>query len=103
MAGCAALPRCVENRTDQNSTRRSAAWSGLEVQLGDFEQEGLGIDPGLPPGLQLGQNLGLGWGQHAIEAAENGEGQDNLAVFRRLVIAPEQVGDQMSEERDDAD
>ena len=38
MAGCAALPRCVENRTDQNSTRRSAAWSGEYSRGGRFRR-----------------------------------------------------------------
>jgi hypothetical protein len=40
-----------------------------------------------------GQNVGLGWLKDAVEAAQDGERQDDLAVLGRLVGAAEKVGD----------
>jgi hypothetical protein len=61
--------------------------------------------PGLPPGISLRMHFighfevidfrhdGLGGLQHAVQAAQHGEGQDHLAVLGRLVVALQQVGD----------
>ena len=38
------------------------------------------------------QHRGLGWLQDAVEAADDGERQDDLAVLGLLVVAPEEVG-----------
>ncbi len=39
----------------------------------------------------------LGGLEHAVEAAQHGEGQDHLAVLGLLVVAPQQVGDRPDE------
>ena len=41
----------------------------------------------------LGEHGGFGRLQHAVEAAQDGEREDDLAVVRLLVIAAEEVGD----------
>lgn len=40
----------------------------------------------------FGQHGGLGTFQHAVQAAQNREGQDDAAVFGLLVVAAQQVG-----------
>jgi hypothetical protein len=42
---------------------------------------------------QLGEHRRLGRLEHAVEAAQHGEGQDDLAVLGLLVVAAEEVGD----------
>ena len=56
------------------------------------QQEGLGVDALLFFVGQLGQHGGLGRFEHAVEAAQHGEGQDDLAVVGLLVVAAQQVG-----------
>ena len=43
--------------------------------------------------LVLGQDLGLGRREHAVEAAQHGHGQHDALVLRRAVRAAQQVGD----------
>ncbi|MDQ1081472.1 hypothetical protein QE401_003998 [Pseudoroseomonas cervicalis] len=57
----------------------------------DAPQEGLGLDPHGRLGLRLGEHLFLGGRQHAVEAAQHREGQDDPAVFGGLVVAAKQV------------
>jgi hypothetical protein len=57
------------------------------------QQERLGVHAQLGLGFQLGQHGGLGGFEHAVEAAQHGEGQDDLAVVGLLVVATEEVGD----------
>ena len=56
-------------------------------------RNGSGLTPALLRGGILGQHGRLGGLQHAIQAAQHGEGQDDLAVFGLLVVAAQQVGD----------
>ena len=65
----------------------------VEELAGLAQQEGLGIQAGRLAGFLLGQHGGLGGFQHAIQAAQDGEGQDDLAVFGLLVVAAQEVGD----------
>ena len=56
-------------------------------------KEGFGIEAlGFLGGL-FGKHGGLGGGQHAIQAPQHGEGQDDLAVVMRLVIPAQQIRD----------
>ena len=57
------------------------------------QQKRLGIESDRLLRLQLRQHRRLGRLQNAIEAAENGERQDDLAVIGLLVIAAQQVRD----------
>ena len=43
--------------------------------------------------LVLGQDLGLGRREHAVEAAQHGHGQHDALVLRRAVGTAQQVGD----------
>ena len=64
-----------------------------EGVAGDAQQERLGVHPGgFPLGL-LREHGRLGGSQHAVQAAQHGERQDDLAVLRGLEVAPEEVGD----------
>ena len=65
----------------------------VEKLAGLAEQEGFGIHLGLGSLVEFGKHGGLGGFEHAIEPAQNGEGQNDLAVLRLLVIAAEQIGD----------
>ncbi len=47
--------------------------------------------------LRLGQHLRLGGGQHAVQAPQHGERQDDAAVFGLLVIAAQQIGNRPDE------
>ena len=50
---------------------------------------------------KLRQNGLLGWFQQAVQASEDGEGQDDLPIVRRLVIAlSRSATDQMKAESD---
>src|SRR5690606_31519192 len=62
-------------------------------------QERVRVDSGLGPLLVFGQHLGLGRRQYAVQAAQHGERQDDLAVLGLLVIAAEQVRDGPDEGR----
>ena len=53
---------------------------------------GLGVHAEFCLGVQLSQDGGLGGFEHAIEAAQHREGQDDLAVFGLLVVAAQEVG-----------
>ena len=64
-----------------------------EAELGDAQQERLGVDAERLLGRLLGQYGGLGGGEHAIQPAQHGEGENDAAVFGRLVVSAEQVGD----------
>ena len=70
----------------------------LEKVCPDFlSRNGLGIQAGLRPDRQLVQHGLLGGLQHAVQATEHGERQDDLAVVGLLVVAAEQVGDRPDE------
>ena len=58
-----------------------------EAVAGLALQEWLRVQPGFGAQLELGKHLGLGGREHAVEPAQHGEGQDNLAVVGRLVVA----------------
>ena len=45
------------------------------------------------PLLALGQDLGLGRSEHAVEPPEHGHGQHDALVLRRAVRTAQQVGD----------
>jgi hypothetical protein len=63
----------------------------VEVLAGGFAEEGVG---GLAVPLLLGfEDLGLGGGEDAIEAAEDGHGEHDFAVLGGAVGAAERVGD----------
>ena len=65
----------------------------VEELAGLPQQEGLGVQPGLLARGQLGEHGGLGGFEHAVEAAQDGERQDDLAVLGLLVVAAQQIGD----------
>ena len=50
-------------------------------------------DPGVLALLVLGENVLFGGLQHAFQAAQEREGEDDLSVVGLLVIAPQEVGD----------
>ena len=54
------------------------------------------LDP-TPQLLVSVEHLGLGRLQHAVEAPQHSERQDDLAVPRLLVVPPQQVGDRPDE------
>ncbi|OQB95809.1 MAG: hypothetical protein BWX86_01072 [Verrucomicrobia bacterium ADurb.Bin122] len=64
-----------------------------EADAGLFEEEGLGVESGGLALGELGEHGGFGRLQHAVEPAQHGEREDDLAVVRLLVIAAEEVGD----------
>jgi hypothetical protein len=43
--------------------------------------------------LRALQDFGLGWGEPAVQTPQQREGQDDLAVFRGLVVMTEQLRD----------
>jgi hypothetical protein len=66
-------------------------WNGTPGNLVQHHVEALQV-----AALQLRvpfDHLRLGRLQHAVEAAQDGERQDHLAVVRLLVVAAQQVGD----------
>ena len=65
----------------------------VEKLAGLAQQERFGIHLGLLAFGQFGKHGGLGGFQHAIEPAQHGERQDDLAVFGLLVVAAQQIGD----------
>ncbi len=69
----------------------------VEALAGLAQQERLGVQPGLLLVRELRQHRRLGRLQHAIETAEHGEGQDDLAVVGLLVVAAQKVGDRPDE------
>ena len=71
-----------------------------EEVAGFFEQEGLGVDLRGFALLKLGEDGGLRLLEHAVEAPQDGERQDHLAILRLLVVAPEEVGDRPDEGRE---
>ncbi|HLL02270.1 MAG TPA: hypothetical protein VK539_16910 [Myxococcaceae bacterium] len=67
---------------------------GVEEELaGLLEQEGLGVELGLLAQLLLCEDGGLGGFEHAVEPAQHGKRQDDLAVFGLLVVTAQQVRD----------
>lgn len=64
-----------------------------EGLAGPAQEERLGVQAGLGLGRQFGQHGRLGWFQHAVQAAQDGERQDDPAVLGLLVIAAQEVGD----------
>jgi hypothetical protein len=72
----------------------------VEALPGLAQQEGVGADAGLGLGVELGEHRRLGAGQHAVEAAQHREGQDDLAVLGLFVVAAEEVGDGPDEGRE---
>jgi hypothetical protein len=68
-----------------------------EALPGLAQQEGFRVDAApLFTGV-FGQHRLFGAFEHAIEAAQHGERQNDLTVFRLLVIAPQQVSDRPDE------
>ena len=63
----------------------------VEALAGGFAEEGVGGLVG--PLLLGGEDLGLGGGEDAIEAAEDGHGEHDFAVLGGAVGAAEGVGD----------
>ena len=65
----------------------------VEALAGLAQQERLRVQPGF---LLVGKLLEDGFlrrFEHAVEATQNGEGQDNLAVVGLLVVATQEVSD----------
>jgi len=58
----------------------------VELQGGPAAQVGVRVDAGLPAGGRLGQAFLLGGVEDAIQAPEDGERQDDLAVLGLLVV-----------------
>jgi len=76
-----------------HETREVERCGVREGHAGYAREEGLGVEAlGLTFCL-LREDLRLGRRQHAIEAAQHGEGQDDAAVFGRLVVASQQISD----------
>lgn len=65
----------------------------VEKLAGFAQQEGFRVQPGFLPLRQLRENGGLGGFKDAVEATEDGERQDDLAVFGLLVVAAQKIGD----------
>ena len=66
---------------------------GVVKELAGFaQQERLGVDLGGGAFLQLREHGSFGAFQHAIQSAQDGERQDDLAIFRLFVIAAQEVG-----------
>ena len=71
-------------------SRRLVLWNAL---AGDAVEDGLGVlDRAVLELLAPGEHLGLGGFEDAVEAAQNRERQDDLAVLGRLVGAAQEVG-----------
>jgi len=64
----------------------------VEAVPGRAQQERFRIQAGLGALVQLGQHFGLGRRKHAVQTPQHGERQDDLAVFRLLVVTAQQVG-----------
>ena len=64
----------------------------VEALAGCAQQELLRVDACFLAGGQLGQHGGFGGLEHAVQAAQHGEGQDDFAVVGLLVVATQQVG-----------
>ena len=64
-----------------------------ERQAGLALEKGCRVDAQLLLGGQLGEHSIFGRVQHAIETAQHGEREDDLAVVGLLVIAAKEVGD----------
>jgi hypothetical protein len=64
-----------------------------EALPGFAKQERLGVEALLFAGGVFGEDGGLGGLQNVIETAQNGEWQDDFAVFGLFVVAAEEVGD----------
>jgi hypothetical protein len=66
---------------------------GVVEQLAGFtQQEWLGVEARRFAGGFLCQYGSFGKFQHAVQAAQHGEREDDFAVFRLLVVAAQQVG-----------
>ena len=65
----------------------------VEELAADFEEERLGIQAGRLAFRFFRQDRRLAGFQQAVEPPQHGEGKDDLAVLRLLVVAPEQIGD----------
>jgi hypothetical protein len=61
------------------------------------QQERFGIHLGSSAFGQFRQHGGLGGFQHAIEPTQHGKRQDDLAMFRLLAIAAQQIGNRPDE------
>ena len=59
--------------------------------------------PPVPVPGGLVEDLLLGGLEHAVEAPQHGEGEDDAPVLGLLVVAPQQVGDRPDERRVVAD
>jgi|GraSoi2013_115cm_1033766.scaffolds.fasta_scaffold212443_2 hypothetical protein len=65
----------------------------VEAVLSLAEEEWLGIDACFVSGDVLSQHGFLGLFEDAIHSAQDGEGQNDFAVFGLLVVAAQQIGD----------
>lgn len=65
----------------------------VEESTRDLEEEGLRVQLRLFPLRLLRQHGVLGGLQHTVQTAEDGKGQDDLALFGLLVVATQEVGD----------
>jgi hypothetical protein len=69
----------------------------VEELAGLAQQEGFRVQPGCLAGLLLGKDSDLGRFQHAVEAPQHGEGQNDLAILRLLVVAAQKISDRPDE------
>ena len=65
----------------------------VEELAGFPQEEGLGIKAGRLTLFFFCEDGGLGGLKDAVQTAEDGEWEDDLAVFRLFVVAAQQVGD----------
>ena len=57
------------------------------------KEEGLSVQPSLLPDFPFLQHGGLGWLEDAVEATQDCEREDDLAVLGLLVVAAQQLSD----------
>jgi hypothetical protein len=65
----------------------------VEKPAGFPQEEGLWIQPGLLALLLFREHRGLCGLEHAIQPAQDSEREDDLPVFRLLVVAAQEIGD----------
>ena len=63
------------------------------------QQERLRIQPRFRPFLQLREHTNFGVVEHAIQPPQHSKRQNHFAVFRLLVVTPQQIGDRPNKRR----
>ncbi|MDP2823101.1 MAG: hypothetical protein Q8O52_10565 [Sulfuritalea sp.] len=102
------LGELADQLLEHRAHLRIADGGGVEVDVGELfgdevEQPGLGrlVDLGVKlEALEDVAHGGLGGFQHAVETAQDGERENDLAVFGLLVITAQEIGDGPDEGRE---